>query len=149
MFVCFTFVSSVLNLIYSGKLVLLYLYHIIILVYFTVGSTSSGSAFVIAPKLGTKTIFESISLWSWLLPPYFLIRFPARISHTFVLFKDITLTWINYLETWLRSDNTSCYYTSYVTSLFVVLLPLLLTSSAFTTETFFSFFTKQPNLMRR
>jgi hypothetical protein len=27
-------------------------YHIMILVYFTVGSTSSGSAFVIAPKLG-------------------------------------------------------------------------------------------------
>jgi hypothetical protein len=37
-------------------------YHIMILVYFTVGSTSSGSAFVIAPKLGAKTIFESISL---------------------------------------------------------------------------------------
>ncbi len=82
-----------------------------ILVYFTVGSTSSGSAFVIAPKLGAKTIFESISLWRWLLPPYFLIRFLDRISHTFVLFKDVTLTWINYLETWLRSDNTSCYYT--------------------------------------
>jgi hypothetical protein len=38
------------------------LYHIMILVYFTVGSTSSGSAFGIAPNLGTKTIFESISL---------------------------------------------------------------------------------------
>jgi hypothetical protein len=38
------------------------MYHIMILVYFTVGSTSSGSAFVIAPNLGTKTIFESISL---------------------------------------------------------------------------------------
>ncbi len=25
-------------------------------------------------------------------PPYFLIRFPNRISHTFVLFKDVTLT---------------------------------------------------------
>jgi hypothetical protein len=21
--------------------------------------------------------------------------------------------WINYLETWLHSENTSCYYTSY------------------------------------
>jgi len=29
-----------------------------------------------------------------------------RILHTFVLFKNITLTWINYLETWLSSDNT-------------------------------------------
>ncbi len=45
-------------------------YHIMILVYFTVGSTSSGSAFVIAPKLGAKTIFESISRWRWLLPPH-------------------------------------------------------------------------------
>jgi len=46
-----------------------------ILVYFTVGSTSSGSAFVIAPNLGAKTIFESISLWRQLLPLYFLIQF--------------------------------------------------------------------------
>jgi hypothetical protein len=53
----------------------LYVYHIMILVYFTVGSTSSGSAFVIAPILGAKTIFESISLWSQLLPLYFLIQF--------------------------------------------------------------------------
>ncbi len=37
-------------------------YHIMIFVYFTVGSTSSGSAFVIEPNLGAKTIFESISL---------------------------------------------------------------------------------------
>ncbi len=47
-------------------------------------------------------------------PPYFLIRFPDQVSHTFVLFKDVTLTLINYLETWLRSDNTSCYYIVYV-----------------------------------
>ncbi len=89
-----------------------YKYHIRILVYFTVGSTSSGSAFIIAPSLGAKTIFKSISLWKQLLPLYFLIQFPDRISHTFVLFKDVTLTWINYLETWLCSDNTSCYYIS-------------------------------------
>jgi len=50
-----------------------------ILVYFTVGSTSSGSAFVIVPNLGAKTT-------------YFLIQFPDWISHTFVLFKDVTLT---------------------------------------------------------
>ncbi len=86
-------------------------YHVMIIVYFTVGSTSSGSAFFIAPKLGAKTNFELISLWRWLLPLYFLIRFLDQISHTFVLFKDVTLTWINYLETWLRSDNTSYYYT--------------------------------------
>ncbi len=57
-----------------------------------------------------KTIFESISLWRRLLPLYFLIRFLDRISHTFVLFKDVTLTWIDHLETWLCSDNMSCYY---------------------------------------
>ncbi len=84
-----------------------------ILIYFAVGSTSSGSAFVIVPNLGAKTIFESISPWRRLLPLYFLIQFPDRISHTFVLFKDVTLTWINYLETWLRSDNTSWYCTVY------------------------------------
>ncbi len=38
------------------------IYHIMILVFFTVGSTSSGSAFVIVANLGAKTIFESISL---------------------------------------------------------------------------------------
>jgi hypothetical protein len=43
-------------------------------------------------------------------PPKFL-GLPIRIHHTFVLFKDVTLTLIIYLETWLRSDNTSCYYT--------------------------------------
>jgi hypothetical protein len=34
------------------------IYHIMILVYFTVGSTSSGSAFVIAPNLGAKILSE-------------------------------------------------------------------------------------------
>ncbi len=37
---------------------LLCCYHIMILVYFTVGSTSSGSAFVIAPNLGAKILSE-------------------------------------------------------------------------------------------
>ncbi len=37
-------------------------------------------------------------------------RSSVRISHTFALFKNVTFTWINYLETWLHSDNTSCYY---------------------------------------
>jgi hypothetical protein len=77
------------------NLLLCAIYHIMILVYFTVGSTSSGSAFVIAPKLGAKTIFESISLWRQLLPLYFLIRFFNQISHASVLFKDVTFTWIN------------------------------------------------------
>ena len=33
-----------------------------------------------------------------------------RISLTFVLFKNVTFRLINYLETWSRSDNMSCYY---------------------------------------
>ena len=33
-------------------------YNIIILIYFTLGSTSSGSAFVIAPNLGAKILSE-------------------------------------------------------------------------------------------
>jgi hypothetical protein len=35
---------------------------------------------------------------------------PIWIDLTFVLFKHVILRWINYLETWLRLDNTSCYY---------------------------------------
>ncbi len=39
-----------------------FLYHIMILVYFTVGSTSSGSAFIIAPKLSSsRSHFEDDS----------------------------------------------------------------------------------------
>ena len=34
-----------------------------------------------------------------------------RIELMFVLFKHVILMWIKYLETWLRSDNMSCYYT--------------------------------------
>ena len=63
---------------------------------------------ILAPKLSlSQSHFEDDSSpyisWSGL---------PIWIHHTFVLFKDVTLTWINYFETWLRSDNTSCYYIS-------------------------------------
>ncbi len=34
-----------------------------------------------------------------------------RIDLTFLLFKHVILMWIDYLETWLHSDNMSCYYT--------------------------------------
>ncbi len=43
-----------------------------ILLYFVVGSTSSGSAFVIAPNLGAKTILSRSHFEDDL---YFLIRF--------------------------------------------------------------------------
>ncbi len=37
--------------------------------------------------------------------------FLIQIKPTFVLFKHVTFVGINYLETWSRWDNTSCYYT--------------------------------------
>jgi hypothetical protein len=81
-----------------------------ILFYFAVGSTSSGSAFVIAPKLGAKTILSWFHFEDDSSPNISWFGSSIRIIHTFVLFKNVTLTWIKYLETWLRSDNTSCYY---------------------------------------
>jgi hypothetical protein len=53
--------------------------------------------------------FESLSLWRWLLPHISGSGSLIRIELTFVLFKHVTLMWINYLETWPRSDNMSCY----------------------------------------
>ncbi len=66
-------------------------------------------------KTWCKNSLESISLWRQLLPYISWSGSPIRISHAFVLFKSVTLTWINYLETWLHSDNTSCYYILYWT----------------------------------
>ncbi len=64
-------------------------------------------------KSWRQNYFESTSLWRWLLPYISWSSSSIRISHTFVLFKLVILTGINYLETWLRSDNTSCYYTNF------------------------------------
>ena len=63
-----------------------------ILVYFTVGSTSSGSAFVIVPKSWRQN-YLLVNLTLKMTPALnFLIWFSDGISHTFVLFKDVTLT---------------------------------------------------------
>ncbi len=89
----------------------LFFYHIMILFYFVVGSTSSGSAFVIAPNIGAKIILSRSHFEDNSYPYISWSASSIRISHTFVLFKNVTLILINYLETWLHSDNTSCYYT--------------------------------------
>jgi hypothetical protein len=83
---------------------------IILLCTFVVGSTSSGSAFVIACHLAPKLSWIHLTLSDNSSPYIYWSGSWIRISHTFVLFKHVTLIWINYLETWLRSDNTSCYY---------------------------------------
>jgi hypothetical protein len=100
-----------MHFLYSFLIIdLLAKYPIMILLYSVVGSTSSGSAFVIGLNLGAKTILS----WSHFeddSSPYISWSSSSmRIIHTFVLFKHVILIWINYLETWLRSDNTSCYY---------------------------------------
>ncbi len=82
-----------------------------ILVYFTVGSTSSGSAFVIAPKLGAQNYLWVDLTLKTTPPPIFLD--PVLWSDQ-RYFCTTTLTWINYLETWLRSDNTSCYFINHI-----------------------------------
>ncbi len=112
-----------------------------ILLYFVVGSTWSGSAFVIAPNLGTKTILSQSQFEDDSSPYISWSSSSIRISHTFELFKLVILTWINHLETWLRSDNTSCYYTFNVGYYFALteewtqdILVLLFIFSHFTAE---------------
>jgi hypothetical protein len=78
----------------------LFWYHIMILITLQKDPPQVDQPLLLRQNLGAKTIFESNSLWRQLLPLYFLIWFSDLISHTFVLFKDVTLTWINYLETW-------------------------------------------------
>ncbi len=61
-------------------------------------------------KSWRQNYLESISLWRRLLPLYSWSGSSIRISHTFILFKHVTLIWINHLETWLSLNNMSCYY---------------------------------------
>jgi hypothetical protein len=77
-------------------------YHTMILVYFTVGSTSSGSAFVIAPKLSlSRSHFEDHS------SPYISWSGFSIRSAILLYYLKTSLWQINYLETWLHSDNMS------------------------------------------
>ncbi len=81
-----------------------------ILFYFKLGSSLLGSTFVFTCHFGTKTILSRSHFEDNSSPHISGFGSLIRINLTFVLFKLVILMWINYLETWLRSDNTSCYY---------------------------------------
>ncbi len=61
--------------------------------------------------LGAKTILSHSHIENDSSPIFLdpIVRSGSR--HIFVLFKQVSLIWINYLETLSCWDNTSCYYT--------------------------------------
>ncbi len=75
-------------------------------------SLDTRSAFVFTCYFGTKTILSCSRFEDDSSPHISGSSSLIRIKLTFVLFKHVTLMWINYLETWPHSDNTSCYYIS-------------------------------------
>jgi hypothetical protein len=80
------------------------------IITFGLGSSLLGSTFVFTRHFGTKTISSRSHFEDDSSPHISGSGSSIRIDLTFVLFKHVILRWINYLETWLRSDNTSCYY---------------------------------------
>ncbi len=87
-----------------------WVYHIVILFYFQLGSSLLGSTFVFTRHFGAKTILSRSHFEDDSSPYIYGFGSLIRIELAFVQFKQVILMWINYLETWLRSDNTSCYY---------------------------------------
>jgi hypothetical protein len=71
------------------------------------------STFVFTCHFGAKTISSHTHLKDGSSPHISGSGSLIWIDLTFVLFKHVILMCINYLETWLRSDNTSCYYGCY------------------------------------
>ncbi len=61
--------------------------------------------------LGTKTILSHSHFEDDSYPHISGSGCPIWIKIYFVLFKHVSLMWINYLESWSRWDNTSCNYT--------------------------------------
>ncbi len=82
-----------------------------ILFYFSLGSTLLRSTFVFTRLFGAKTISGRSHFEDDSSPHISGSSSLIWIDLMFVLFKHVILMWINYWETWLRSDNTSCYYT--------------------------------------
>ncbi len=78
--------------------------------------------------LGAKTILSQSHFWRRLLPLFFLIRFFDPDQPYIAVLKHVILISINYLETWLRSDNTSCYNTFFV-GCTILLLKIILQGS--------------------
>ncbi len=69
------------------------------------------STFVFTCHFGAKTILSRSHFEDDSSPHFSGSGSLIWIDLTFVLFKHVILIWINYLETWLCSDITSCYYT--------------------------------------
>ncbi len=80
------------------------------IITFRLGSSLLGSTFVFTRHFGAKTICSRSHFEDDFYPHISGSGSSIRINLTFVLFKHVILRWINFLETWLRSDNTSCYY---------------------------------------
>ncbi len=74
-----------------------------------------GSAFVYLCHFGARTILSHSHFEDDSSPHISGSSFLIQIKPIFVLFKHATLIWIDYLETWSRSDNTSCYYKIIIT----------------------------------
>ncbi len=83
------------------------------IITFRLGSSLLGSTFVFILHFGAKTILSQSHFEDDSSPHISGSSSSIRIDLMFVLFKHIIVRLINYLETWLRSDNTSCYYSSY------------------------------------
>ncbi len=99
--------NTLFNQVYLIKLS----YHDIILLYSRIHLKWISLCYC-AP-LGAKTILSQSHFKDDSSPYISWSGSSIRVSHTFVLFKHVTLIWINYLETWLCSDNTSCYYKAF------------------------------------
>ncbi len=77
---------------------------------FTLESSLLKSTFVFTHHFGAKTILRHSHFEDDSSPHISGSGSLIRTDLMFVLFKHVILMWINYLETWLHWDNTSCYY---------------------------------------
>ncbi len=99
--------------------------HNVILFYFSLGSTLLRSTFVCTHHFFAKPILGCCHFEDDSSPHISGSSSLIRIDLIFVLFKHVILIWINYLETWLSSDNTLCYYTGGLAETQGFLLPLV------------------------
>jgi len=92
---------------------------------FRLESSLLGSTFVFNSHFGPKTISSQSHFEDDSSPHISGSSSLIWINLMFVQFKHVILWWINYLETWLCSDNTSCYYTGGLAETQGFLLPLV------------------------
>jgi hypothetical protein len=84
------------------------------IITFKLGSSLLGSTFVFTRHFGTKTILSRSHFEDDSFPHISGSGSSIQINLMFALFKHVILRWINDLETWLRSDNMSCYYNRFI-----------------------------------